>query len=215
MADNFKLSDLSPGAAPNASNPGSGTDLSTGDLRRKYNFGDRVSELNIAQDPFFRFVSKVGKKPCDDPKFKFTERRGSWHKRYAYVVDHGPTAALGNSTDAQVEAGDIDAGDTYYLKMGADYMSAGNRQNVFGQATNAIAVGATGTQPTFFLEGGVVKVNYGATSGSLASGAVPTGYALFKVASVDLTTSTDHAILRCKVVKGVATANVETVIGVD
>ena len=29
----------------------------TGDLRRKYNFGDRVSELAIAQDPFFRFVS--------------------------------------------------------------------------------------------------------------------------------------------------------------
>ena len=31
----------------------------TGDLRRRYNFGDRVSELSIAQDPFFRFVSKV------------------------------------------------------------------------------------------------------------------------------------------------------------
>jgi|TARA_R110002050_G_scaffold102656_6_gene211354 hypothetical protein len=206
MADNFKLSDISPGAAPNASNPGSGTDLSTGDLRRKYNFGDRVSELNIAQDPFFRFVSKVAKKPCDDPKFKFTERRGSWHKRYAYVVDHGPTAALGNSTDAQVEAGDIDAGDTYFLKMGADYMSAGNRQNVFGQSKNAIAVGATGTQPTFFLEGGVVKVNYGATSADLATGAVPTGYALFKVVSVDLTTSSDHAILRCITVKGTSSA---------
>ena len=34
----------------------------TGDLRRKYNFGDRVSELSIAQDPFFRFVSQVAKK---------------------------------------------------------------------------------------------------------------------------------------------------------
>ena len=32
--------------------------VDTGDLRRKYNFGDRVSELAIAQDPFFRFVSK-------------------------------------------------------------------------------------------------------------------------------------------------------------
>ena len=31
-----------------------GSSLSTGDLRRKYNFGDRVSELAIAQDPFFR-----------------------------------------------------------------------------------------------------------------------------------------------------------------
>ena len=36
--------------------------LSTGDLRRRYNFGDKVSELAIAQDPFFRLVSKVNKK---------------------------------------------------------------------------------------------------------------------------------------------------------
>ena len=100
MADNFQLSNLSPGADP-ASSSGAATgqhrygpDLSTGDLRRKYNFGSRVSELNIAQDPFFRFVSKVGKKPCDDPKFKFTERRGSWHKRYAYVTAHGASSAV-------------------------------------------------------------------------------------------------------------------------
>ena len=63
--------------------PGTSTNLSTGDIRRKYNFGDRVSELAIAQDPFFRFVSKVGKKPTDDPQFKFTEKRSSFHKRYA------------------------------------------------------------------------------------------------------------------------------------
>ena len=44
--------------------------LDTGDLRRRYNFGDRVSELAIAQDPFFRLVSKVNKKPTDDPQFK-------------------------------------------------------------------------------------------------------------------------------------------------
>ena len=41
---------------------GSASALNTGALRRKYNFGDRVSELAIPQDPFFRFVSKVGKK---------------------------------------------------------------------------------------------------------------------------------------------------------
>ena len=125
MADKFVLSDFTSGSnsgkGPDASNPGGGSSLNTGDLRRKYNFGDRVSELNIAQDPFFRFVSKVGKKPCDDPKFKFTERRGSWHKRYAYVVDHGRTSSLGNSGDATVDAGEMVAGDTYYLKMKTDY----------------------------------------------------------------------------------------------
>ena len=45
----------------------------TGNLRRKFNFGDQVSELAIAQDPFFRFVSQVAKKPTDDPSFKSTE----------------------------------------------------------------------------------------------------------------------------------------------
>ena len=74
MADIFNLE--TPGAGPDTWSAGSGK--LTGDLRRKYNFGDRVSELNIAQDPFFRFVSKVAKKPTDDPEFKFTERRPSY-----------------------------------------------------------------------------------------------------------------------------------------
>ena len=70
------------GSFSDTASPGSnGSMLDTGDLRRKFNFGDRVSELSLAQDPFFRFVSMVSKKPTDDPQFKFTERRGSWHKR--------------------------------------------------------------------------------------------------------------------------------------
>jgi len=39
-----------------------GSSLSTGDLRRRYDFSDRFSELAIDQTPFFRFVSKVAKK---------------------------------------------------------------------------------------------------------------------------------------------------------
>ena len=68
MADLFSLettADIGAGAA----GPRLGTGLDTGVLRRKYDFGDRVSELAIAQDPFFRLVSKVGKKPTDDPEF--------------------------------------------------------------------------------------------------------------------------------------------------
>ena len=48
--------------------PGTSTDLSTGDIRRKYNFGSRVSELAIPQDPFFRFLNMAAKKPTDDPQ---------------------------------------------------------------------------------------------------------------------------------------------------
>ena len=73
MSDLFNLGNLAVDDVA-GNGPGTPTNLKTGDLRRKYNFGDRVSELSIAQDPFFRFVSKVGKKPTDDPSFKFTEK---------------------------------------------------------------------------------------------------------------------------------------------
>ena len=41
------------------------------DTRRLYNFGDRVAELAPQQSPFFVYLSKVAKKPTDDPVFKF------------------------------------------------------------------------------------------------------------------------------------------------
>jgi hypothetical protein len=203
MADNFKLSDLGVASATSndASSRGAGSDLNTGDLRRKYNFGDRVSELNIAQDPFFRFVSKVAKKPCDDPKFKFTERRGSWHKRYAYVTAHGASSAVA-TTDATFAAGAMDAGDTYYFKMGTDYTNEGNRSNVYGQSTNALAVGATGTQPKFFLPGQLVKINTRAAGEN--SNFAPTGYIIVRVLGVTL--SGEFAILKTQVVKGTASS---------
>ena len=115
-----------------ANGPGTATsDVDTGDLRRKYNFGDRVSELAIAQDPFFRFVSKVSKKPTDDPSFKFTEKRGSYHKRYAYVtgwIENGDVEVLGGTAgDADLSAyndggtpGGLTAGDTFKLFMSTD-----------------------------------------------------------------------------------------------
>ena len=199
MADNFTLSNLSPGADPKSTNVSSGqrvgSELSTGDLRRKYNFGSRVSELNIAQDPFFRFVSKVGKKPCDDPKFKYTERRGSWHKRYAYVVAHGTSSAV-SITDASAADGTIAAGKTYYFKMGTDYLSAGNIQNVYSQSNGKIDVGSTGTKPSFFLPGNLVKFNIGADGVP----GVQTDFIVARVKSVS--DSGEYVILCAEIVKG-------------
>ena len=126
-----------------ANGPGTATsDVDTGDLRRKYNFGDRVSELAIAQDPFFRVVSKVAKKPTDDPSFKFTEKRGSYHKRYAYVTAHqdnsGVIATGGTGGDADLVAsndggapGAMTVGDDLVIWMSTDFESAGNFQNVY------------------------------------------------------------------------------------
>ena len=98
MADLFQLSDLTVTDVDSPSSAGSG--YNTGDLRRKYAFGNQVSELSISQDPFFRFVSMVNKRPTDDPAFKFTERRGSFHKRYGYVTGWGATEGAIAGTEA-------------------------------------------------------------------------------------------------------------------
>ena len=145
-----------------------GSSLKTGDLRRKYNFGDRVSELAIAQDPFFRFLSKVAKKPTDDPQFKFTEKRHSFHKRYAYVTAHGTSSSV-STVDATVTASNIAVDDVYFFKMEADYKNSGNITSVYGNSNNQIAVGASGTLPGFFMRNQVVKINFNSTSPSLTS----------------------------------------------
>ena len=86
MADLFQLeSGLTESSSPSGLSPASST-LSTGDLRRKYNFGDRVSELAIAQDPFFRFVSKVAKRPTDDPELLANPDQFITQKNYINTV---------------------------------------------------------------------------------------------------------------------------------
>ena len=169
----------------NAFGPGTSTDFVTGNLRRKYNFGDRVSEVAIAQDPFFRFLSKVAKKPVDDPQFKWAEKRPSWHKRYAYVIGQ---VANGSDelTDSEMEQSDTGAvvsavGQKMKLYMATDYKSEGNIQNVYNnQAITDIEVGAAGTEPTFFLPGQIVKIPGKASP--TATGTA--GYQLLKVETV-------------------------------
>ena len=51
------------------------------DNRRVYNFGERVAELAPQQSPFFVYLNKVGRKPTDDPVFKFLEQRHQWQRR--------------------------------------------------------------------------------------------------------------------------------------
>jgi hypothetical protein len=206
--DYFNLSNL--GVADSGFD---GSSLDTGDLRRKYNFGDRVSELSIAQDPFFRLLSKVSKNATDDPSFKFATKRGSWHKRYAYVVATSPD----NVTYTANGTGDFDATATYYLKMATDYNNSGNVQNVYGQSAGEIKVGASGTQPKFYLPGQVIKINLADSAGG-----AQTDYCLFKVettanqdgvASPSDSTDCDAVILGGKFVRTSAKTNLTTVSG--
>ena len=169
--------DLTVADHTNALGPGTSTNFDTGDLRRKYNFGDRVSELAIAQDPFFRFLSKVAKKPVDDPEFKWAEKRPSFHKRYAYagaILDSG--AAWDDDSDF---GGAKSVGDTAKIRMIGDYKHQGNIQNVFNNTANDFQIGASGTMPKFFLPGHLVKIPMAASAG----GAV-TDYLLVRVNSV-------------------------------
>ena len=174
---------------------GSATTIDTGDLRRKYDFGSRVSELSIAQDPFFRLVSKLAKKPTDDPQFKFTERRGSWSKRYAYLVAHGSSFNTANSANANSQ--DV-ADDTWYGQFATDYASEGNVTNILGQ-TQKYQAGDTGTKPVFFMKDQLIRVPVASASNAGHDKAVA-DYAVVKVTSV--VDSGEFVNITGKVVKG-------------
>jgi hypothetical protein len=172
-----------------------GQDLNTGVLRRKYNFSDRVSELSIAQDPFFRFLSMCSKKPTDDPSFKFTEKRGSYHKRYVYIENHGSSFATALGT-----AITITADSTVNFKCYTDWNSSGNKNNIKGQTATNYA-GQSGTQPEFLLPGQLLKVNVSSSSGATTS----TDYAVVKITDVaDLSGTGNYAHVTGTVVKGVS-----------
>ena len=190
--------------------PGTSTSLDTGDLRRKYNFGDRVSEVAIAQDPFFRFLSKVAKKPVDDPQFKWVEKRPSFHKRYAYpsaFSNDNVTWVEDQSSNATTQYDKYETTtNTVYVKMVGDYKNQGNVQNVYNNTANDILLGDEGTQPKFFLPGQLVKIPFSASAaGEMGS------YAIIRIDNVsyqDQATSppTVHsegeaAILQATVVK--------------
>ena len=179
-----------------------GSTLSTGDLRRIFNFGPMVTELAPQVDPYFRIMSLFRRKPTDDPEFKFTEKRASWNKRYAYVVNHGTTSAItADGTDATLTAASVAAGCTYYFNMQCDYKHDGLIGNVYGQSTNAITIGDSGTGPRFFIPGQIIKVNTGSAFN------VMTDYML---ARVDEVTETDtYAILKTTITKAPGSSALE------
>lgn len=143
----------------------------TGDLRRRYDFGDRFSELALSQTPFFRLISTMAKKPTDDPAFKFTEKRHSFMKRYSYVVgfNNGTADVFNDATLVESDASVLSLGGEVKLYMATDYFSAGNIQNIQGQSNGAIKIGDSGTAPQFLQSNQVIKVPMAATAGGAIS----------------------------------------------
>ena len=175
-----------------------GSEKLTGDMRRKFNFGNQVSELSIAQDPFFRFVSKVAKKPTDDPAFKFTEKRGSWHKRYAYMKSSG--SGFATALNGAAACNDQDAqGDTFYGQFGTDYGNNGNLTNVVG-LTPKYEEGDANTKPSFFLEGQLIKVPV-SSANNLAGASSVVDYQIIRISSV--VDSGNYVNITGTVIKGV------------
>tara|TARA_R100000152_G_C6775639_1_gene204182 strand:- start:335 stop:1702 length:1368 start_codon:yes stop_codon:yes gene_type:complete len=91
------------------------SDVAINDTRRKFNFGDRVAELAPQQSPFFVYLSKVGKKPTNDPVFKFLEQRHQWQRRNVDNVD----PKSGVDPDGGITTLAVDCGYDKYGKLAA------------------------------------------------------------------------------------------------
>ena len=89
----------------NASNVGADADV-----RKLYNFGDRIAELAPEESPFFVYLNKVAKTPTDDPVFRYLENRTQidWTSRNFYVFTSSPsigTVAAGTDYTFWVDDG--------------------------------------------------------------------------------------------------------------
>ena len=116
--------------------------VSINDSRRIFNFGERVAELNPAASPFFAYLSKVAKKPTDDPVFKFLEKRHQWQRRNFFVkAEDTLTASSWTASDFNLSSFEVDVDyDIYGRKV-----SGGEYKAEFLQVGQMIAMEATAT----------------------------------------------------------------------
>ena len=117
--------------------------VSINDSRRIFNFGERVAELNPAASPFFAYLSKVAKKPTDDPVFKFLEKRHQWQRRNFFVKAADTLTADGSweAADFNLTSFEVDVDyDIYGRKV-----SGGEYKAEFLQVGQMIAMEATAT----------------------------------------------------------------------
>lgn len=160
---------------------GSMQSSSINDSRRMFNFGERVAELAPEQSPFFTYLSKVAKKPTDDPVFKFLEQRYQWQRRNFEVKTTNEVAATYTSGSFAYGSGDKVLVDCGYDKYGRE---------------------VAGQQPGFLLQDQLIRVEAqldddanGTYNGG--SGTETIYHAIFKIAAApDLSTNADSAGLQ-------------------
>ena len=129
--------------------------------RRMYNFGEKVAELAPKQSPFFTYLSKVAKKPTDDPVFKFLEQRHQWQRRN-FEVKTAMTTSAHSGTDANFNLTNLQV-DCLYDKYGR--------------------VVTTATLPNFILEGQIVVIEceYDANGSDAGVGSETAAKAYYKI----------------------------------
>jgi len=110
------------------------------DTRRMFDFGERVAELAPQQSPFFVYLSKVAKKPTDDPVFKFLEQRHQWQRRNFRLSE-----AIGSTA--------YTSGTTYINDGGDDLVETSVYYDQFGNPQ-----GTTEYKPMFFVSGLIVGI---------------------------------------------------------
>ena len=127
----------------NIYSPNTGAALVSGvsidNSRRTFNFGERVAELAPQQSPFFVYLSKVAKKPTDDPVFKFLEQRHQWQRR---------NFNLGEAVSSATYV----SGTTYINDSGDDLVQTYVNYDEYGK------IQTDEYKPEFFVEGLVVGI---------------------------------------------------------
>jgi len=124
--------------------------VSIDNRRRIYNFGERIAELAPQESPFYVYLSKVAKKPTDDPVFKFMEQRHQWQRRYAVLVGYANTSG------------------TWTLNVVSPYDVYG--REIYTKGSNMVKSGASKNcdlLPQYFLAGQQITVK--ATDGTMCN----------------------------------------------
>ena len=135
----------------------------TPDVRRLYNFGDRVSDLSPEESPFFVYLSKVSKVPTDDSVFRFLEDRSKidWTSRefliagqpvgdvvagtsYSFAVDTTGGASVDWLIKGMVFAVATDAGHQVIVRVDSAPTDVGSSTSFTGKVISTSTTSGAG-----------------------------------------------------------------------